>query len=299
MKQQDQEIRTGVIAGILAYTMWGFFPLYFKEIDEVHSIEILAHRIIWAVPFGLLILYFRKQLGEVMIALRNKRTLLALMLAAFVIALNWFVYVWAVQTERIFQASLGYYINPLVLVLVGVVVTKERLSRLQVIAVAIATLGVLVLTIYGGVFPWVSFTLAISFTCYGYIRKTTVVGAMPGLFIETIILLIPALIFWSWLSQSGQSGFFTVGGAMPLWLILAGPITVLPLLCFAIAARRLRLSTVGFLQYIGPTLQFLTGLYYGEEFTTAHAICFTLIWTAVGTYSYDAWRKNRAAAQLV
>ncbi len=299
MKQQDQEIRTGVIAGILAYTMWGFFPLYFKEIDEVSSIEILAHRIIWAVPFGLLILHFRKQLSDVVAALKNKRTLTALILAAFVIALNWFVYVWAVQNERIFEASLGYYINPLVFVLVGVVVTKERLSRLQLIAVGTAALGVLILTIYGGVFPWVSITLAISFTMYGYIRRITDVGAMPGLFIETVVLLLPALAFWYWLAQSDQSGFFTVGGAMPLWLILVGPITVLPLLCFAIAARRLRLSTLGFLQYIGPTLQFLTGLYYGEVFTTAHAWCFSLIWIAVGTYSYDAWRKSRAVSQSV
>ncbi len=293
MSEEEKNIRTGIFAGILAYTMWGFFPIYFKVVQDATATEILAHRIIWAVPFGALILAFRKQWPDVVSALMNKKTLRALALAAGVISINWGFYIWAVQSERIFQASLGYYINPLVFVLAGVLFTGEVLSRLQIVAVALASIGVLILTVYGGTFPWVSFLLAFSFTTYGYIRKTVNVGAMPGLFIETLVLLFPACLYWGWLLTQQESIFISGGSQMTFLLLLAGPFTVLPLLFFAIAARKLRLSTIGFLQYIGPTLQFMVGLYYGEAFTTAHAFCFGAIWIAVGVYSYDAWKKNK------
>lgn len=293
MSDEEKNIRTGVFAAVLAYTMWGFFPIYFKVADGVTATEMLAQRIIWSVPFGALILTFRKQWPDVIAILPDWRKLRALFLAAAAIACNWGVYIYAVQTEKIFQASLGYYINPLIFVLVGVIVAGERLRRLQIAAVILAAFGVSILTIYGGIFPWISIFLGISFTLYGYIRKTVDVGAMPGLFIETALLLPFALIYWMWLANAGVSAFFEGGLRLPVLLLLAGPFTVLPLLAFAIGARRLQLSTIGFLQYIGPTLQFLVGLYYGETFTPAHAWCFGAIWVAVAIYSVDAWQKNR------
>jgi chloramphenicol-sensitive protein RarD len=292
-QEKDTAIRDGLIAAVLAYTMWGFFPIYFKLIPEVSTTEVLAHRVIWSVPFGALILTFRKQWAEVKAALKNSKTLRALALSSVVIAGNWGLYIWAVQQSRIFEASLGYYINPLIFVLVGVLLVGERLHKLQMVAVVLATTGVGILTIYGGVFPWISITLAISFTAYGYIRKQVDVGAMPGLFIETLVLLPVALLYWSVLLNNGTSGFNEGDVGLSGLILLAGPLTVLPLVCFAFATRRLQLSTVGFLQYIGPTLQFCVGLYYGEQFTTAHAFCFGFIWLAVLVFSYDALRRGR------
>ncbi len=292
MGKDEQDIRTGVFAAVFAYTLWGFFPIYFKIAAGVGPIEMLAQRIIWAVPFGAAIIYFRKQWPDVLAILPDWKKLRALFIAAAAIGTNWGVYIWAVQSEQIFQASLGYYINPLIFVLVGVFVTGEKLSRLQMVAVGLAAAGVFILTIYGGTFPWISFFLGISFTAYGYIRKTVNVGAMPGLFIETVLLLPFALVYWFWLVGNDSSAFTAGGLSMPFLLMLAGPFTVLPLLFFAIGARRLKLSTLGFLQYIGPTLQFCVGIYYGEAFTTAHAFCFGAIWIAVAIYSFDAWQKN-------
>ena len=295
MTDQEQSLRTGLIAGLLAYTMWGFLPVYFIIAEGISATEILAHRIIWSVPFGAMILALRHQWPEVRKALGNFKVLRALGVAAFFIALNWGVYIWAVQQGRIFEASLGYYINPLVFVVIGVVVNHEALSRLQGAAVGLAALGVAVLTFYGGIFPWISIFLALSFTIYGYIRKTADVGAMPGLFIETVLLLLPALLYGIWLVQQGTAAFFDGQLDTVLLLVLAGPVTVLPLLCFAISAKRLTLITIGFLQFIGPTLQFIIGLLNGERFTTAHAWCFGFIWLAVAVFCFDAWQKSRKA----
>ena len=203
------------------------------------------------------------------------------------------IYVWAVGADRILEASLGYYINPLMYVLAGVLILREPLRRLQMIAIGLAASGVLVLTIAQGVFPWVALSLAALFTGYGYIRKTIAVGAMPGLFIETAMLSPIALIYLLWLAGKGQGAFTATGAPLDWLLILAGPVTVVPLVCFALSARRLRLVTIGVLQYIGPTFQFLIGLMYGEPFTLAHGICFGLIWLAVAVFSADAWRAQR------
>ncbi len=200
----EERFRHGIIAGVIAYTMWGLFPIYFKLLGDVSSLEILAHRIVWAVPFGALIILGRNQWSEVKRALRHRHTFLFLSLAAIFIALNWLVYIWAVQHQQIFQASLGYYINPLVYVVVGVLFFGERLRSKQTISVALAALGVAVLTFSGGEFPLISVTLAISFTIYGVIRKQIVVGGMPGLFIETLVLLPLASIYLVYLLSSGR-----------------------------------------------------------------------------------------------
>lgn len=286
------ETRTGVLAAVAAYTMWGMLPLFLIALRGVGADQVLVHRIVWSVPFGALIIAMRGQWGDVRQAFRDRKVLLALLASSFVIALNWLIYIAAVQNQHIFEASLGYYINPLIYVLAGVLLLGEKLSNLQKAAVVLAALGVSILTVYGGQFPSVALILAFSFTAYGYIRKMTPVGAMPGLFIETLILAPLALGYLLIFVPGGEAAF---GASAKLtWLLLAaGPITVLPLLCFAIGARRLPLSTLGFLQFIGPTLQFLIGVIDGEPFTRAHQFCFVFIWSAAAIFAADAIRKSR------
>lgn len=280
--------RAGLLAGVVAYLMWGVFPVYFKITGEIPPLEILSHRVVWAIPFAAFIILLRKQWPQVRQAIANKKTLGALILSALFIAFNWGLYIWAVQENQILQASLGYYINPLIFVLVGVVSFGEKLRRLQLIAVALATIGVIILTIYGGQFPWIAMSLALSFTAYGVIRKRTEVGSLPGLFIETSVLFLPSLAYLFWLQGKGSLHFTNVDPDMMALLVLAGPLTVLPLVAFAFAARRLRLSTLGFLQFIGPSLQFLMGVLYGEKLTLGVLLCFGFIWTAAAVFVWDA-----------
>lgn len=287
------DIRDGLIAGLVAYVIWGILPIYFKIIGAVDPLEVLTHRVIWAIPFGAIILTARRQWPEIRRALGHQRMMGWLSLSALLIALNWFAYIWAIQDGRIFETSLGYYINPLTNMLVGVVFFHERLRRLQSLAVVLATIGVLVLAISGGQVPWIGLFLAISFTSYAVIRKKVVIGAMPGLFVETLLLLPFALIWLGWLYASAAPAFASGDTSLNFWLIMAGPITALPLLCFALAARRLPLTMIGFMQFLSPTLQFCTGIYYGEQLTPAHLICFGFIWLAVIFFSVDAARSSR------
>ncbi|HEU4619552.1 MAG TPA: EamA family transporter RarD [Gammaproteobacteria bacterium] len=287
--------REGIVAGLIAYTLWGFLPIYFKIVQDVAPLEVLAHRIVWAVPFGMPIVLARRQWPDVRRAFSDRRTLALLALSAVLIALNWLVYIWAVQSGRIFQGSLGYYINPLMNVLIGIAFFRERLRALQVAAVWLAAAGVAVLTLSGGQFPAIALTLATSFTLYGVIRKRAPIGAMPGLFVETLILFPFAAAYLAHLVLADSAAFGVDDPSAMGTLMLAGPFTVLPLLAFATAARRLRLSTLGIMQFISPTLQFAIGLAYGETLTRAHVFCFGLIWIAVAAFSFDAWRSARGA----
>ena len=289
----EQQTRNGLIAGLVAYCLWGVLPIYFVAVRDVDTMEVLVHRIIWAVPFGAAIIHLRHQWGEVWRALTHTKMLAYLSLTALLIAGNWLVYILAVQRDQIFQASLGYYINPLLFAVAGVFLMGEKLRRPQTIAVSLAAIGVLVLTVSGGQFPAIALFLGTSFTIYGIIRKKVVIGGMPGLFVETLVLLLPGLIYLLMLISRGEAVFGSGVPAMSGMLVLAGPITVIPLLAFALAARRLNLSTVGMLQFIAPTLQFLIGVYYGEQLTTAHIVCFGCIWVAVALFSWDAWRSAR------
>jgi len=282
-----------VVAGLAAYLIWGFLPVYFKTVGDVDPLEVLTHRVIWAVPFGAVILTIRRQWPEVKRALTHRTMLAWLSLSALFIGFNWFVYIWAIQDERIFETSLGYYINPLTNMLAGVLLFGERLRSLQLLAVTFAAIGVLVLTISGGQVPWVALILALTFTVYAVIRKKVVIGGMPGLFVETLLLVPLALAWFTWIRMSGQSVFASGESMLTFWLVMAGPVTAVPLLCFALAARRLPLTTIAFMQFLAPTLQFGTGVYYGETLTTAHMICFGLIWTAVIVFSFDAVRMGR------
>ncbi|MEE4276883.1 MAG: EamA family transporter RarD [Halieaceae bacterium] len=290
---RSTDTRDGVLCGLGAYVLWGVFPVYFKLVEEVAAGEVLLHRIIWAVPFGALILSVRGQWRELRDALRDLRNLRWLMLSALCITWNWFIYIWAVVNERIFETSLGYYINPLIYVLVGVVLFHERLRRLQMLAVLLASIGVLVLILQGGVVPWVSLSLAASFTAYGVIRKQVPIGAMPGLFVETVLLFPIAAGALLWLMLTQQAAFPGAGGSTQALLMLAGPVTVVPLLLFAIATRRLFLTTIGFMQFLAPTLQFITAVYFGEELGAARVFCFAFIWAAVLVFSVDALRAGQ------
>ncbi|MEZ5894172.1 MAG: EamA family transporter RarD [Parvularculaceae bacterium] len=289
----DNAVRTGLICGVLAYAIWGMLPLFLKQLHAADPSEIVGHRIIWSVPFAAIILTMRKQWRDTLSALATPKTVALLAFTATVIAANWLIYVWAVANDRVLQASLGYYINPLMFVAAGVVVLKEKLTRPQIAAVALASLGVIVLTFGAGVFPWVSIVLAVSFTSYGYARKMINVGATPGLFIETLLLAPFALVFLFWFDKTHGSDFGQGDLKLDALLVMAGPITVAPLVFFAIAARRLKFSTLGFLQYIGPTGQFLLGLYYGEPFTPFHAVCFGLIWSALVIVSLEAVHRSQ------
>jgi chloramphenicol-sensitive protein RarD len=272
-------------------------PVYFKLVETVSSSEILFHRIIWAIPFGALIIQLRRQWPDVASAFRHRQMLLWLTASAFLVAINWYVYIVAVQTDRIFQASLGYYINPLIFVIAGVAIFNERLRKPQIGAVILAAIGVLVLTFSGGEFPWISITLGISFTAYGVIRKRVVIGAMPGLFIETLVLAPIAIVWLGWLMLTGEASFGEVGPGLTTLLLLAGPITVIPLMMFSVAARRLNLATVGFMQFLAPTMQFGTGIYFGEQLTLPRIICFACIWAAVILFSMDAIRQSRRRSE--
>ena len=287
-QRDDADARNGVIMGLVAYTLWGVFPVYFKWIEDVAALEVLTHRVVWAVPFGALIIFARRQWAEVRRAFVDRTMLAWLVLAALSISANWLIYIWAVQNARIFEASLGYYINPLMYVAIGVVALGERLRRLQIVAVALACTGVTYLTVSGGIFPWVALSLAALFTAYGVIRKQVAIGAMPGLFVETT-LLFPFAAAYLGMLMAGQVASFGSGDTgLSVLLMLGGPVTVIPLLLFARSAKRLTLTTLGFMQFLAPTLQFCTGLYYGEVLTTAHLVCFGLIWAAVAFFSYDA-----------
>lgn len=294
----EERARNGLIAALFAYLTWGMLPIYFKYVEQVPTLEILAHRIFWAVPFGALIIFMRRQWREVLRALLDRRTFLFLLLSATLIAVNWFLYIVAVQQGQIFQASLGYYINPLMNVVVGVAFLGEHLRRLQIGAVLLAAVGVTVLATSGGQFPWIALTLAVSFTAYGVIRKQVAVGGMPGLFVETLVLLPFAAMYLGWLLATQTMVFLSGDGATSFALLLAGPFTVVPLLLFALAARRLQLTTIGMMQFMAPTLQFLVGVYFGETLTQAHMICFGCIWLAMSLFIWDAWRQNRGIQNL-
>jgi chloramphenicol-sensitive protein RarD len=262
-------------------------------VDSVSALEVLTHRIVWALPFAALIILARRQWRDVGQIFSNRRTLVLLAISAIFISVNWLIFTWAAQNEHIFEASLGYYINPLVLVLVGYLFLGERLRRLQIVAVVLATTGVAVLTFSGGDFPVISFALAISFTLYGVIRKKVVVGALPGLFVEVLVLFPPAAIYLFFRVDEGSSPFTWANRELFFLLLFAGPMTVLPLVFFSYAARRLRLATLGFIQFIGPTGQFLVGYYYGEVLTLPYFICFVFIWSAVSLFVFDVFRAGR------
>ncbi|MFQ6023229.1 MAG: EamA family transporter RarD [Acidiferrobacterales bacterium] len=289
----------GVLYGFAAYGMWGLVPIYFKAVQHVASIEVLAHRVIWGMAL-LAALLFIKRGGRRMIAeLRNRRRLAFYCATALLVAINWFVYIWSIHNDRLLEASLGYYINPLVSVLLGVLFLQERLNLWQVGAVILATAGVLNLIIGYGAFPWVALTLAFTFGFYGLLRKKAGMDAILGLSVETLLLTPIALLFLGTLALQGDGAFGRIDFGTDILLVFAGVVTAVPLICFLQAAQRLRLSTVGLMQYLAPTLNFLLAvLVYNEPFTVAHLITFACIWVALAIYSFDAFFARRNTREM-
>ena len=290
-------LRTGLWAAFGAYLIWGFLPLYLILVRDVPAFEFVAWRIIWTLPLCLIIVGFRRQLSQLRAALASPSAMGLLALSATLIAVNWVVYVWAIQNGNVYAASLGYYINPLVNVLLGTLLLKEKLSRLQWVAVALAAIGVSLLL--GGALTtlWISLTLALSFGTYGLIRKQVDVGALPGLTIESILLLVPAAaVAWYYAGLPAGSSF-TREISLSLAIMLGGALTAVPLLMFAIAARLLPYSTLGFIQFLAPSIVFILGLtVFGEELKPAQAACFAFIWAAAAIFVWDLWSRSRKPA---
>jgi chloramphenicol-sensitive protein RarD len=286
--------RRGYLLGLTAYIIWGLFPLYFKLLTAVPALEIIVHRVLWSALFGALLLLVWKHPGWWTELRANPKRLAILTLSGALIACNWLVYVWAVNSDRMLEASLGYYINPLVNVLLGMLLLGERLRRLQWLAVLLAALGVLQQVWQMGSVPWVSLTLALTFGFYGIIRKQAPVAALPGLVVETWLLLPLAFgwLLWHPAAQSLQGDFWQTPQAW--WLLAAGPITLIPLVCFNTAARHLPYTTLGFLQYLAPTLVLLQAIFlFNEHFDPNKLAAFICIWAGLLIYSVDAWRSLR------
>jgi len=285
----------GLPYALAAYGIWGFVPLFFKLLESVPPVEVLAQRIIWSLPLCFLIMVFRRQIADYLAALRDPRVLRMLLASALLIAVNWLVYIFAIFTDHVLAASLGYYLNPLVNVMLGMLFLGERLGRLQLVAVVIAGIGVAILLAGALDTLWISLTLALSFGFYGLIRKIVPVGSLPGLAIETTLLMPLALAVSGWYLWIGDGRGFGSDGAISLLLMAGGIVTAVPLLLFATAARRMSYAALGFAQYLAPTLQFLLGLFaFHEPLKPVQLACFVLIWISIAVFSFDMWRKMRA-----
>lgn len=291
--------KTGLWAAVGAYLIWGFLPLYLILVRSVPAMEFVGWRIVWTLPLCLVIVTVRKQLPQLRAALTNRRTMGWLFVSATLIAVNWIVYVWAIQSNYVYAASLGYYINPLINVLLGTLLLKEKLSRFQWAAVALAAIGVSLLL--GGALTtlWISLALALSFGTYGLIRKQVDVGALPGLTIESLLLLVPASgVIWFYSGTPGGSSF-AQSTELSLAIMLGGVLTAIPLLMFAIAAKRLPYSTLGFIQFLAPSIVFVLGLtVFGEELKPVQAACFACIWAAAAIFVWDLWSRSRKPAAI-
>jgi chloramphenicol-sensitive protein RarD len=287
------EMKTGLLAAIGAYVLWGFLPLYFKLLGETSPTVILAHRIVWSVPTALILIAAAGKMGELRAILSQRKILFGLFLSSLAIASNWTIYIWAVTHNRVLEGSLGYFINPLVTFMFAAMFFGERFRPLQLAALAIATAGVLNQTLVVGQFPWISLSLAFSFAIYGAIRKTIPVDSRVGFAAEALWLAPAAALYLLFFLPAGTHAFGDGNINLVLLLLAAGPVTAAPLILFAMGARRLRLSTIGLLQYIGPSLQFMLALWLGETFTAGHAVTFGLIWTGVLVFTLSAWRAER------
>jgi chloramphenicol-sensitive protein RarD len=277
-----------------AFAIWGAFPLYFHLLYQVSAFQVIAHRVAWSCIFVVGWMAFRGELPSLRAALSNRALLLRLSASATLITINWLAFVWGVSNGRVVEGSLGYFIGPLVNVLLGVVLLSEKLSRVQWTAVVLATTGVVYLTVMTGGLPWIALALAFSFASYGLIRKVVKVEALPGLATETLLLAPIAIGYLLWCEFAGSGVMGHSGASIDALLVVSGPLTALSLFLFAYGTRLLPYSTVGVLQYITPTLQFMCGVFaFHEPFDKAHAIGFTLIWAALVMYAGDGLRLSR------
>lgn len=288
--------RRGFFYALAAYCLWGFFPLYFRAVDFVPPAEVLVHRVVWSVPFALAVIAAQGRLNELKALFLNVHILRMMLLTAVLVSVNWIIFIWAISVNLASETALGYYINPLITVLMGFALLGERLTKLQMAAVLLAVTAVVIRTVAEGALPWISLTLAFSFALYGYFRKTVAVGPTQGFLVEVVLLSPFALAYWAWLVWQGDNHFSFADGSAYL-LMLAGPVTAVPLILYAFGAKLLRLSTLGLMQYIAPSLIFVIAFTtFGEELGLWQAIAFGLIWTALALYSWEMLRQNRRSS---
>lgn len=289
-------MNTGILYAALSFFCWGLFPLYFHAIGQVPALEILAHRMLWSLLFLGIVLTARSQWGWLPKVLRQPRVLGSFIASAVLLTSNWFVYIWSVNNGHVIDASLGYFINPLVNVLLGLLVLKEKLRRGQWIAIGIAACGVGWLTVQAGQLPYIALVLGLTFGGYGLLRKTAALAALEGLSLETMILFPAALIYVLWLASHGQNTFLNSDTGTRWLLAAAGPITAIPLLLFAAGARRIPMSVLGMLQYMSPTMQMLLGVwFFHEAFSVPRLVGFGIIWSALLLYVIEGWWISRSA----
>ena len=287
-----KEDRSGLVAGIAAFGTWGLIPVYWKIFASISAAEILAHRFVWTTGFLVGLLSWKRRWPEVREAIRSRRALFYCLGSGLAVSINWFCFIWAVNAGRVIETSLGYFMTPLMNVLLGATFLRERLSRVQMISVLLALTGVLNLTLGYGRFPWLAIILCVSFGLYGLLRKKSGVRPIPGLFLETTLLTPFAAAWLLFLQGTADSAFTSNGWSMALLLVTTGVVTGLPLVWFGHAARHLRLTTLGFLQYLSPSCSFFLGVFlYHEPFTRAHLITFAFIWVALIIFTAEAiWR---------
>ncbi|WP_322867223.1 EamA family transporter RarD [Aquicoccus sp. G2-2] len=290
----NRDTPQGLAYAIAAYMLWGFLPLYMKAMAHIPATEIVAHRVIWSVPIAGALLVILKRTDSIRAALQSPRTLAMGALTATLVSINWGIYVWAIAKGHTLDAALGYYINPLFSVLLGALLLGERLSRLQIFAIALAACAVVVLTIDNGHLPWVALGLTFSWGCYAFFKKSLPIGPNQGFLLEVLLLTPPALVYLGWIGSTGNAHFS--GGWNIALLLGCGVVTAVPLLLYANGAKRLKLSTIGILQYITPTMIMLFGVFaFGEPFGPARMIAFPLIWLALMLYTASMLQQHRAA----
>jgi len=292
-----QQQLSGIGFGLLAYVMWGFFPLFFRQLSAVQPMDILSNRAVWACLFVALLLTLNRRWNKVSAIFRQPGQMARLTLAALLVGSNWLIFLWAVAHQQVVASSLGYFLTPLVNVLLGLAVLKERLNRLEWISVGLALAAIVNEVLTLGSLPWISLLLAGTFGCYGLVRKQVPVDAISGLWLETLVMLPICGAYALWQAQAGHPVFTLDGSATTFLLIGAGVLTALPLMAFAAATQRLDLATVGMLMYINPSLQFATAVWlFGEPLQGARLVSFGLIWLGLFVFSASMWRKYRQPA---
>ena len=294
MNSSDPDHRLGMAAATAAFIFWGFLPIYFKWLGTVPALELIAHRILWAVPVLIVFLLIRDGRHFWRRMVLPRKTILTLMLSGLLVGFNWLLFVWAVTHDRVLATSLGYFINPLVNVVLGFAFLHERLTRIQSLAVAIAAAGTIYLTWYLGGAPWIALALAVTFGLYGLVRKKLGVEPMIGLLWETLLLITPALVYFAWALFAGSLQFMYHSVQLDLLLLMAGLVTVLPLIWFNLAVQNLSLTNLGFFQYLTPSISFALAVFvYHEPFTRGHAVAFSCIWLALFMVSIESLVRSR------
>lgn len=287
------EASRGFLFALSAYLMWGFLPFYMKAVAHIPAAEVIAHRITWSIPIAALLLWWLGRTSDIKVALGTPRTLMMGTLTASLITINWGVYVWAIGNDRALETALGYYINPLFSVFLGAVVLGEKLTRAQMVAIGLAVIAVGLLTWESGGLPWVSIVLALSWGFYALFKKTLPIGPAQGFFLEVLILCVPALGYIFYLQATG-AGHFGTTGMTDVWLMLGcGVVTAVPLILFANGAKLLRMSTIGIMQYIAPTMIFVIAIFiFHEPFSSERALAFALIWVALAIYTWSMFSER-------